>query len=148
MVKCAGLLARSCGWDWEVCRLDPPCGRHALQLLRIKSGIEHFGMSYILDFFEKIRQKHGGSIIHFTGDGGDRILPDLSSTKRFRSVRDVADAVLDVFRIGSSFKTAAALTQSDPTEIKKELVALLAGYPERDLAQKFIHFAIYENAIK
>jgi asparagine synthase (glutamine-hydrolysing) len=143
----AALLAEFCDWRWEAYLLDPPRGRHFLRLLRIKNGLNYLGMSFILPFFEAIREKHCGRITWFTGDGGDKVLPDLRPYRRFGCLEELADFILRVHQ-RSSLKTVAALTQLDRSEIRKELATRLATYPEKDLTQKYVHFMIYERGMK
>jgi asparagine synthase (glutamine-hydrolysing) len=143
----AALLARSYKWEWQPYALDPPLGRHYLRLLRIKNGLNCLGMSFILPFFEQIREKYPRNVTYFTGDGGDKVLPDLRPTKHFDRLEELADFILHMHRI-SSLKTVALLTQLDDSEIKQGLLASLTSYPERDLAQKYVHFMLYERAMK
>ena len=146
-VTCAGLLSKLYGWDWETYHLGRPRGRHLLQLLRTKNGLNHFGVSYMIEFLEKIRESHSRKATYFTGDGG-LIVRDLKPTRPLRRLEDVADRILQELRTGSSLETVAALTQLDSSAIKKDLIARLASYPERDLMQKYVHFVVYDKILK
>jgi asparagine synthase (glutamine-hydrolysing) len=141
----ASQLAKLYHWDWEGYLLDSPRGRHVLQLLRIKNGLVHLGMSFIILFFERIKEKHG-DVTYFTGDGGDKVLPS-QTTRTFSNIEQVADAIVKTHQM-SPLETVTELTKLSEAEIKRELLAHLADYPEQDLRQKYVHFMIYERAMK
>jgi asparagine synthase (glutamine-hydrolysing) len=142
----AAQLAKLCGWDWEAYLLDPPCGKDFLQLLRIKSGLNYLGMSFILPFLQRIAAEYDGNVTYFTGDGGDKLLPPLTA-RRFTRLEKLAKFVLHTNQ-RSSLKRVAALTQLPESEIMAELADHLATYPERDLRSQYTHFMIHERAMK
>jgi len=142
----ASQLAKLYGWKWEAYLLDPPCGKDFLLLLRIKSGLNYLGMSFILPFFRRIKAEYHGNVTYFTGDGGDKLLPPLTA-RRFSRLERLAKFVLQTNQ-RSSLKRVAALTQLSESEIMAEIVAHLAIYPERDLRSKYTHFMIHERGMK
>jgi asparagine synthase (glutamine-hydrolysing) len=142
----AGLLARSYNCKWERYNIRAPSGAHLMRLLRIKNSTNHFAESKILSFFEQISARHG-NVVYLTGDGGDKVLPNLKPSRHFAGLGPLADFILQVHQI-AAMKTVSTLTRTSQNELRKELVALLASYPERDLAQKYVHFVIYEEGMK
>ncbi len=144
----ASRLAAYCGWDWEPYSLLPPSGKDVLELLRIKLGLNYLGMSFILPFFHRVGKTHGRNVTYFTGDGGDKLLPDLRPTFiRFRKLKGIANFIIHSQQ-SSSLRTVAALTRLDCSAIRKELVGTLEAYPEKEPSGKYVHFLIYERAVK
>lgn len=146
-VKIAEQLANVFNVDWKVFQLGPPTGEEILELLKIKSGLSYFGTSFILPFFRRIRGTYGCRMIYFTGDGGDKVLPDLRPSPRPPNLDALIHYIINRNHLFSLDDTAA-LTKMDKREIISELKRHLMTYPEKDLRQKYVHFLIYERGFK
>ncbi len=146
-VKIAKQLANTFNIELKIFNLGPPKGKDILKLLKIKNGLNYLGMSFILPFFNRIKETFGNDIIYFTGDGGDKVLPDLRPLKKLKDL----DALIDyIIALNSklSLNNVSSLTKIDKNEIVSELKKHLSTYPEKDLHSKYIHFFIYERGIK
>jgi len=146
-VVSAGNLASTYRWNWRTFKLNPPHGRDLLFLLRTKNALNPLSMGFIIPFFEMLREGFGTTLTYFTGDGGDKVLPDLTPTKHLDCVEDLAEFVLRVHQ-RSSLATVTSLMGLKKSDILTELVSLISNYPEHDLKQKYVHFLIYERAMK
>ena len=146
-IQIAEKLANLFNIDWKVFRIDPPKGKDVVQLLRIKNGLNHLAMSFILLFFEKIKETHGSRVVYFTGDGGDKSLPDLRPHRRFRNVDQLVDYIVSANHI-LSLDDVAALTRIHKHDIVDELTTHILSYPEKNWTQKYVHFLIFERAFK
>src|SRR5208337_4624553 len=146
-VACAESLASTYKWNRRTFKLKPPKGRDLLFLLRTKNALNSLSMGFIIPFFEMLGQGFGTAVTYLTGDGGDKVLPDLTPTKHLHCVEDLAEFVLGVHQ-RSSLATVASLVHVEKSEILGELVSLMSNYPEHDLKQKYVHFLIYERAMK
>lgn len=146
-VEIAEQLAKLFDIDWKTCILNPPQGKDLLTLIRIKSGLNSLGMSFILPFFDEIKQKYGSTITFFTGDGGDKLLPDLRPIKKLKDLDDLVSYIVlrnSIFTIHD----VAAITEIQEREIINELRKNVSSYPEKRLDQKYVHFLIYERSFK
>jgi asparagine synthase (glutamine-hydrolysing) len=140
-------LAKVLNIDWKIFYLDPPKGKDLFELLDIKNGLNFLGMSYILPFYEKVLKTYGSNIVNFSGDGGDKIIPDIRPSHHLRNLDELADYIIAnhyVFPIDK----VAQLTKIDKKEIISELKAHLNNYPEKDYNQKYVHFIIFERGFK
>ncbi len=143
-VEIARELVRSLDFEWDLFTVDPVQASNADTLLTIKRGLNHLGLAFLLDFFEQLQDAHGSDLTYFTGDGGDKTLPDLSPAKTLSSSEELVSYTIarnSVFPL----EDAAAITGLDRDEIVGEVAATLASYPERKLANKYVHFLTHER---
>ena len=145
--KLAEQLAEVFKADWKMFHLDAPKGKDFAQLLRMKGGLNYLGMSFILPFFDQVRAAYGSDITYLTGDGGDKVLPDLRPEKPLSTLHDLVGYSI-ANTGGFSLKKAASLTRLQEDDIVEEIRRHVATYPEESLAQKYIHFLIYERGFK
>lgn len=143
-VRVAREVADALGVDWE--RYDlPPLGREEMRrLLALKGGMNHLGMGFILEFFESLVDRHGRDATYLTGDGGDKVVPDLSPGKPVDDLDELADYTVsknDVF----SLDEVAQLTGLPRSDIRGEVRSTLAGYPEEGMAARYVHFLTHER---
>ncbi len=103
-------------------------------------------MSFILPFFDRIKETYGNDIIYFTGDGG-LVLKDLRPQIKLKDLDDLTDYIITKNK-KLSLDNVVDLTKIDKHEIVSELKKLLTAYPEKDLFSKYVHFMIYEHCIK
>jgi asparagine synthase (glutamine-hydrolysing) len=142
--KIAARLAEACGWDSCVYLLEPPGGEQVLRLLKLKSGLNQLGMSFILRFFEKIKDAYTGRLTYFTGDGGVVLKPEVRHARRYQCLKKLASHIIDTHCV-FSLDTVADLTRLDKSEITREVANVVSAYPEQKLAQKFVRFRILER---
>jgi asparagine synthase (glutamine-hydrolysing) len=146
-IPVAQKLARLFELDWKICQLPRSTGRQAKKLLDMKSGLNSLSMSFILHFFDTLRKEFGRDIFYLTGDGGDKVLPNLNPPIRIKGLDQLTKYILDKNQIFPLYITAA-LTGLPEKEIENELKLHLSSYPEDDWNDKYIHFLIYERAMK
>lgn len=132
---------------WKLFLLGPPTKEDALELLKIKSGLNSITMSYILSFFRNIKEYYGNEIQYFTGDGGDKTLRDLRPAPRISNSNELVDLILKNNQIFSLNKVSK-LTHLEEYHIISELKDRVENYPEKDLQNKYVHFLIFERGLK
>jgi asparagine synthase (glutamine-hydrolysing) len=76
-VPIARQVAETLGCEWRIFRQGPSKGGDVLKLLKIKSGMNFLGMSFSLPICLELRNVYGPGAVLFTGDGGDKLLPDI-----------------------------------------------------------------------
>jgi asparagine synthase (glutamine-hydrolysing) len=132
---------------WDLVRLGAPTARDVLKLLRLKTGMNPLGMSFLLPFLDRIKSACGSEARLFTGEFGTLTLPDLRPHSRLSSVNDLAHLLINVYH-KFPLDVVAWLTGVAEGEIIRGLECLLSAYPEERLEQKFAHFVFAERAIK
>ncbi len=143
-VEVAKQLAGIYNSELEIVELQKSKGRNVLELLQIKMGMNYLGMSFILPFFKEINEH---DLTCFTGDGGDKMLPDLRPDKNISGLNDLIKFIISRNKI-FSLNDVAKILNIDKKEILFELEKILKSYPEKDLKQKYVHFLIFERTMK
>ena len=140
-------LARELNFDWKLFEVEPPRGRDFLRLLRIKNGLNYLGMSFILLFFDKLKETYGSTITYFTGDGGDRLKPHIRPLKTLKNLDKLINHILSQNQI-FSLDDVVGITKIPRTKIIDELRNHVLSYPEREWNDKYVHFLVCESAFK
>lgn len=143
-VEIAERIADSLNVEWERYRVEET-EAHQADLLEMKQGLNFLGMSFILDFFEQLRARHG-SAVYVTGDGGDKVLPDLTPPRSFSSRRELAEYIIDVHSV-FDFAEAAAIAGVDSEALVRSVERRLASYPESTREASYVHFLVRERGI-
>jgi asparagine synthase (glutamine-hydrolysing) len=146
-VLAAEQLAKIFDAQWKLFELTPPSGSDALNLLRMKNGLNPLVMRFILSFLKQIREIFGPHIVLFTGDGGDKALPDLRPSLKLRNIDKLVNYIISLNHI-FSLDDIVKLMKLKKTDVIDELRNHILSYPEKDMDQKYIHFLIYERAFK
>ena len=146
-VRVASQAAAALGVDWQLFRLVPPQGKDLVQLLELKNGANNLRLSFILPFFHQLLEKFGPGITYFTGDGGGDALGVSCPYRRIGTLQALLDYVIERYQIWP-LDQVAALTRLTGQDIKAELAAHLASYPETSPDRKYRHFFCLEVATK
>lgn len=144
-VEIAESVARRLGVPWHCFDLSPTDEADRETLLSLKSGMNHVGMAFILEFLSALRNEYGPQFTYLTGDGGDKALPDLSPPKSFASVDAVTEYILAKDSLVFSAREVADLLDLPEGRIRGTLRTHLASYPESDPAQVYKHFKITQR---
>ncbi|HUV31822.1 MAG TPA: asparagine synthase-related protein [Acidobacteriota bacterium] len=139
-------LADSMKLHWELVNLPPPTGREVRQIFNIKGGLVSSAMASDIRFLDHIEKRFGRNVTFFSGDGGDKVLPDLRPPRRLTSPRAVARYVTSQFRVMPP-AMVADLTGISQERILEQVEAQVASYPEESPDQKYIHFMFYEHGV-
>ncbi len=145
--RIAGQLANSFNVEWELFRLSAPNRHDVLKLLRMKNGLHPLEMAFILPYLERIRNGFGSKVLFITGDGGDKVLPDLQPPGRLAGLESLVDHLMFQNR-KLPLDTVIALTGIPRADIIGELRHHVSAYPEETWGQKYVHFMITERAYK
>lgn len=145
--KVARQVARTLGVDWERYELSSRmCLDDASTLLALKGGLNSIQMSYLTRFFDELCERHSGDLTHFTGDGGDKLLPSLRTTRSFRSLDDLVEYTISNHAIFPP-EEATALTGLSESRLVDSVRRVLASYPESDLGDRYVGFLARERAL-
>ncbi len=143
----AGRIADALEMPWRLFDLKKPDGDDCLLMIALKDGLCSTGMSFILDFFRQIKETYGPDLIHFTGDEGNILLPDMRPPQKLRAIDDLVDCIISN-NAWLTLEQVRELTGFEPEEMRGEIRRRVEGYPEKDLSQKYIHFIIFEHCFK
>jgi len=139
-------IAASLGMRWD--RIEVPA-QDSLQeerLLTLKDGLNYLAMAFILPFMDELVCRWGRGAVYVTGDGGDKVLPNLLPQARQRSDERLVEAILAGHGTLASDKVAESALGLQPGTLRSELLTVLDQYPEKDRRQKAVHFAFDQRA--
>jgi len=115
------------------------------RLLDMKQGMNFLGMAYILDFFDYLRESYDVGT-YVTGDGGDKVLVDLTPPRSL-ATRDETVSYVVSANNRIPIEKAAAITDVSPARIEASIEDRLDTYPETDWSQKYAKFLLRERGI-
>lgn len=101
-------------------------------------GMNSVHMAPQLEFAEAVAERWDRPFV-VTGDGGDKLFPDLQPDPSFDSVDELARWVVDE-HAELAPAAAADLTGVSRARLDETVAAELAGYPEDALADRYVHF--------
>lgn len=145
-VTVANRLAAALDVDWRTYRLRTPTGDDLDALLKTKNGLNPLGMGHILSFFEQLAADRGHDLTYLTGDGGDKVLPDLTPPKPLDDEAELAEYVVaehGVFPLAD----VSSLTGISREDLLGMVRRRLRTYPESTPAGQYVHFLIRERAM-
>ncbi|TSA28018.1 MAG: hypothetical protein D4R67_05005 [Bacteroidetes bacterium] len=139
-------VAKKIADTWEkklnVVEIKRSSGEFEDMLIKMKSGMNSLGMSFILEFFTRIS---GPGMVYITGDGGDKVLPDLTWDMQGKNVYQLASFILKKHII----IVPEIVAKDTRTEmIRNSLVELLEASPEKSMEGKYIRFLIMGRGVK
>lgn len=137
-------IARVLGIDWRLFKLQTPKGKDAYRLLDIKTGLNFLSMSFILQFFDRLRSTYGREMTYITGDGGDKILVDLRPKSSLRSLQDLVQYIVMRHQI-FSLADVSRLTGIPEGSIVQSISEHVGSYPEYEFDNKLVHFVVFER---
>ena len=144
-VAIAEKIASVLGVPWRRFQLDSPSWEERERLIALREGLNYIGASHMLQFLEHLRDALGIQACYITGDGGDRILPDLRPDRRLRNMSDLLE-----FRFASPVwcpRAAAALVGIRESELRESVRSELGSYPERSMEYRALRFQVMERGL-
>lgn len=146
-VPIAEELAATFGSPWRRFQAPAPRGEALMRMLEMKSGLNSLAMAFSLPIFEMLRDAYGAGRTYWSGDGGDKVLPD----HRPRLSR-AGEADLAGYLIGSRPIWPAAmierLTGVREEEIRAGVEEEIRRYPEASADQRFVRFQFVERGAR
>ena len=143
----AGELAERLHLEWELYPLPAATGKNLLRIMRMKGGMNYVASAFALPFMDYIEHRCGGNVAYFSGDGGDKLLPNLRPPRRLPSLRRLVDFIIERHSL-LPIELVARLTNLDVETIRASIVSVIESYAEESCEQKYVHFMICERAMK
>ena len=139
-------IAKSLNIQWEYYHFIESRAKDLITLLRTKKGLTYLGYGFLIQFLDKLRNRHSSSGMNvFVGYSGDRILADL--TIKYGSLEELISSIMTI-RVFLPLNDVAAIVQIKETEILDEIRNTVSSYPEKNLSQKLVHFLFYGRQFK
>lgn len=129
---------------FHLIELDEPNALLDDMLFGMKQGMNYLGMSFILDYYNKIQQSE---LSFFTGDGGDKTLPNLRPLRPLISNQDLVSYIISMNHI-FDLTEIYDLTGISPKRLKEHLMETFVNYPEKSPRNKHIRFMMMERGFK
>lgn len=114
-------------------------------LLQHKMGNNYVGMAFILSFYRQMLQRHPEGFLYVTGDGGDKALPYLGEQQPNLTLDELV-IQLSLRHAMTPVEKVAHLTGMAENDILQMIYEVVKTYPETEMNNRSIHFAIYERA--
>jgi len=147
----AAKVAKALNLDWRLLNLPPATGKELLASLKLKGGLNYFSSAFIVYYFRKLIELFGRRIICFVGNGGDRVNGYHRPPEKIGNLDEMVSLCLKLTRgLGKesllSLEQIAALTGVSSEEIIDSLKEYFKAYPEKNLAEKFVRFCLWEQS--
>ncbi|WP_162354545.1 asparagine synthase-related protein [Natrialba swarupiae] len=139
-------LARAFDIDWHRFYIEEPSGDALQDLLFLKGGMNHLTSAYLLYYNAELLDIFGDSMVLYTGNGGDKVMPDLSPNRRIVSEKNLIDYIID----NNSYYTVekvAKMVEISPSKIYQSIHDRLQSYPESSYSDKYVRFVIRERGM-
>ena len=145
--KVAEQLTKVLGAGWHGYRLAPPRGETILKLLRMKYGMNWLGMSFMLPFYDMIREDFGANVTYLSGDGGGETMHSLKPIRRLKSAEDVIEYVSNKYPV-FLIDIVTSLVQVSKDEFLNDMSVQIDSYPETTFNRRYAHFMVFERNYK
>jgi asparagine synthase (glutamine-hydrolysing) len=117
------------------------------ELVWLKDGLNYVGTAFMLPYLRIIASRWGNGAIYWTGDGGDKIFPDLRPSRAITTENALIGGIIEGHGLmQADFAEEVAGVQQG--SLLEELRDQIACYPESTFRQKAVHFSIYERGRK
>ncbi len=129
---------------WHLIRVGDNDDNNHRRLVSMTDGYNSYNMAFILEFMDKIVERWGATACYMTGDGGDKLLPQISPNTRMTHEGQLLKWVDDqhgLMPLGS----AEDILHLGRGTIKAEVCQLFSSMPETDLCQRAAHFTFYQR---
>ena len=117
------------------------------ELVWLKDGLNNVGVAFMVPYLRAIRERWGVGTAYWTGDGGDKIFPDLRPRAAVSSEDVLVNSLVAQHALMHA-GVAEAITELPKGSLLEDLRSHVQEYPEKDLRQKAVHYAIYERGRK
>lgn len=146
-VEVARRIAATLGIPWHLIELGASGAEDAKRLVWLKDGLNYVGVAFMLAYLERVSGRWGRATTYVTGDGGDKVFPDLRPREAIRGSKGLLTAIVrDHALLPAS--TAERIMGLEGGTLEGQLGEVLHTYPEDDPVRKAIHFKIYERCRK
>ncbi len=143
-VRWAKKVAEKQNLPWKLVHLEDPQVTDFELMFNHKYGLAGLDMTLLVDFYRYLVSLSTRPAL-YTGDGGDKVFPDLRPGTLFQSEGSIINYAI---RSNSKMDPAIAggILGKDLNHLHKKVGNLIRSYPEPDWDQKYVHF-IMDNRV-
>jgi len=145
-VAYAESLADLFGVPWSSFLLPSSSEEARRALLHLKGGLNSLEYSFMIDVLRHLRSTFGNGAILFTGDGGDKMLPDLRPAPRLPDAYAFLGHLLRV-QGQMSLETVAAVVGLQRDDLADHLLSRVGTYATSTWADRYVEFILRERAL-
>jgi asparagine synthase (glutamine-hydrolysing) len=145
--KTAEIIARELRVPWDLIEIGEAGSDEEARLVWLKDGLNYVGTAFMIEYMERIVARHGRRTVYVTGDGGDKIFPDLRPWKRATTSDGLIRRLIEMHTLRDA-GTIEGMMGLESGTLEEDLRSSVKGYPEQDAASKAIHFSILERTRK
>ncbi len=138
-------VARRLRVRWAAHRVPAQGGAAVEEIIERKLGLSPIDQAFGLSYLRTLRGRDSGRIALWTGEGGDKLLPDHRSLP----ARAAADALVDfIIRKNAIWSSAAigALIDVHPDDLASSLHASITRFSELREEDRYSHFLLWSRA--
>ncbi len=141
-VRVAKQLARLWDCPFTIYRLAEESEASRAELFGLKRGVNYLGLGFLCDFLRGLNRDSG--YVFFTGDGGDKVMPDLYPTEH---LADETQFVNYLSRSASIFSidAIASMLGIDAKAITDYLLDVVSRYPVESWDERYRYFYLAER---
>jgi asparagine synthase (glutamine-hydrolysing) len=143
----AAAVAAALGAPWRMLRLPAPLGDRLQRLLHMKMGLNTLGMASSFDFFAMTRTLFRSSQTLWTGDGGDKALPDLRPRLGARRRSDLVPYLIEKNQVWPLHEVAR-LMGLEERAVMDSVRAVVEAYTEHEPEQRYVRFLLSERGYR
>jgi asparagine synthase (glutamine-hydrolysing) len=140
-------VAQRLGAPWRLFTTPPPPGSSLYRMLQMKLGLNTLGEAYGIDLFEMLRSAYGPRVAYWSGDGGDKLLPDQRPRLPSHGRGSIARYIINKNQV-LDLDEVSRLTGVSVSEIFASVEAIVEGYPERTASMKYVRFILAERGFR
>lgn len=139
-------LADLFGVPWSSFPIASPSEDSQRILLHLKGGLNDLEYSFMIDVLRNVRTRFGPEANLFTGDGGDKMVPDLRPAPSLPDASAFLDHLLR--RQGQMpLKTVAAVVGLEQEDLADALLNRVAAYTTSTWEDRYAEFLLRERAL-
>ena len=131
---------------WSSFPLSTPSENARQTLLHLKGGLNSLEYGFMVDVLRHLRSTFGGEAILFTGDGGDKMLPDLRPAPRLSDASTFLDHLLKT-QGQMPMETVAAMVGLQRDDFADRLLNRVDAYETSTWADRYAEFMVRERAL-
>jgi asparagine synthase (glutamine-hydrolysing) len=146
-VAVAQEVARRLDAPWKLFIAPPPPAAHLSRMVRAKLGLNTLGDAYGIGLFEQLHAAYGPGVAFWSGDGGDKLLPDQRPRLSRGARHDITRYIIEKNQVWAPARVSR-LTGVPESEIFASVETVVAGYPERSASAKYVRFILEERAFR
>jgi asparagine synthase (glutamine-hydrolysing) len=115
--------------------------------IELRDGLNYAALASLRQVYAHARDRWGDATLVFNGEGGDKAMPHLRPNHRVSTLRELTELIIGRAAM-FDLRTVSRLTGLSRPQFLAEVQRTLDAYPERNLADRYVHFQVFERGYK